>query len=68
LALGIVIGLGAALALGQVLEHFLFQVAPRDPAVLATAAAVMAAAGALACYTPARRAARLDPLVALRRE
>ncbi|MGH9485117.1 MAG: ADOP family duplicated permease, partial [Terriglobales bacterium] len=59
LALGIVIGLGAALALGQVLEHFLFQVAPRDPAVLATAAAVMAAAGALACYTPARRAARL---------
>ncbi len=67
-AVGIAIGLAGALMLGRVLEHFLFHVGAHDPAVLAAAALIMALSGGLACFAPARRAARLDPLAALRCE
>jgi putative ABC transport system permease protein len=65
---GLAVGMAGALALGRGLSTLLFGVAPHDALTMAGAAAVLAAAAALACYFPARRAARLDPAAALRRE
>jgi putative ABC transport system permease protein len=65
---GLVVGMAGSLALGQGLSTLLFGVAPHDALTMAGAAAVLAAAAAVACYLPARRAARLDPAAALRRE
>ena len=67
-AAGVAIGAVAALALGSVMESLLYEISPRDPATLAAIAAVLAAAGTLAGVMPARRATRVDPLVALRAE
>lgn len=66
LAAALGLGLAAALAASRVLAHYLFGVSPRDPATFAAALAVLAAAGALAAWTPARRAARLDPVAVLK--
>jgi putative ABC transport system permease protein len=49
-------------------ERLLFRAGPRDPAVLAVAAASLALVALAACYLPARRAARVDPIVARRFE
>jgi putative ABC transport system permease protein len=65
---GIVIGLVAAAALSRLLETMLFEVAPSDPASYTATALVLLAVAALACYVPARRAMRVDPIVALRAE
>jgi putative ABC transport system permease protein len=67
-AVGLVLGIAAALGVGRTLASQLVEVEPADPAVLAGAAAVLAVAAALACWLPARRAARLDPTEAIRRE
>jgi ABC-type antimicrobial peptide transport system permease subunit len=67
-AVGIVLGLALALAAGKVLASVLYGVSPRDPLVLAGAAGVLLAAAALASWLPARRAARVDPVMALRSE
>jgi len=67
-ALGLAVGVAGSLALGRALSTLLFGVAPHDALTMAGAAAVLAAAAAVACYFPARRAARLDPAAALRRE
>ena len=67
-ALGIGVGVPIAVAGGYSLRAFLFGVAPVDPAALAAACAVLALAALLAAYIPARRAAAVDPLVALRWE
>jgi putative ABC transport system permease protein len=67
-AIGVVLGIGAALALARVIESMLFEVEPFDAASYAAVAAVLLAVAALACYVPARRAMRVDPLVALRAE
>jgi predicted permease len=67
-AVGLALGLGAALALGGVLRSQLVGVAPSDPAALAGAAALLLAGALLAAWLPARRAARLDPTEAIRRE
>ncbi|HEV8254330.1 MAG TPA: ABC transporter permease [Vicinamibacteria bacterium] len=67
-AVGTAAGLAAALALGRVLSGLLYEISARDPATLAAACAVMAAVGLLASYLPARRATRVDPMVALRCE
>ena len=67
-ALGIGVGVPIAVASGYSLRAFLFGVAPIDPTALAAACAVLALAGLLAAYIPARRAAAVDPLVALRCE
>jgi len=68
LAIGIAAGLAASLAAGRLVTSLLFGVRPRDPVQLAGAALVLAAATVAAAYLPARRAARLDPMAALREE
>jgi ABC-type antimicrobial peptide transport system permease subunit len=67
-AAGIAIGLAVSALLGRALGAQLVGVTAYDPHTLAAAAAVLTMAAAVACWVPARRAARLDPLVALRGE
>jgi len=68
LALGIVCGLTAAWWLGRIVGNLLYGVQPGDLASTAIAVGVLAAAGTVAAWIPARRASRIDPLVALRQE
>ncbi|MGH9794518.1 MAG: ABC transporter permease [Candidatus Acidiferrales bacterium] len=65
---GIVIGLGVALWLSRFMKTLLFEVSVADPAVYTGIAIFLAAIALLACWIPARRAARVDPMVALRYE
>ncbi|HUK31824.1 MAG TPA: ABC transporter permease [Candidatus Acidoferrum sp.] len=65
---GVVLGLGAGIALTRLLRTLLFEVKPGDPATFAIGAAILFAAAIAACWIPARRATRVDPLVALRYE
>jgi putative ABC transport system permease protein len=67
-AAGVTLGLVTAFALTRVMQSLLFGVSPTDPATFAAVAGVLAAAAVLASYLPARRAARVDPLTALRYE
>jgi putative ABC transport system permease protein len=66
--IGIAVGVSASLAATRVLASELFEVAPHDPATLAAVCAVVGLAGLVACSIPARRATRVDPMVALRYE
>jgi predicted permease len=66
LAIGMAVGLAMALGISSLLKAILFQVQPRDPAIFGGVVAVLTAVGLLACLVPARRATRVDPLVALR--
>ena len=63
---GIALGLGAALLATRWLETLLFEVTPSDPLTFGGIAVLLLAVASIACYLPARRAARVDPLVALR--
>ena len=67
-AIGITIGLVAALSMNKVLDSILFEVQANDPATFVGVCAVLAAVAAAAGYLPARRAARVDPLESLRAE
>jgi len=65
---GVVAGVFLAIALSRVLKSFLFEVQPGDPATLILVGALFVGVGLLACWAPVRRAARVDPLEALRYE
>jgi putative ABC transport system permease protein len=67
-AMGIGIGLALALAASRALSSLLFSVRPTDPPTYAAVALALSAVALLACYVPARRAARVDPMTALRAE
>jgi putative ABC transport system permease protein len=66
--LGVAIGLAAALVLSRLMAHLLFGVSATDPASFVSVILVMGAITCLACYVPARRAMRFDPIAALRYE
>jgi ABC-type antimicrobial peptide transport system permease subunit len=65
---GIGVGLAGALAVGSLLATLLFGVEARDPATFAGVAAALVTIAGAACYVPARRASRVDPILALREE
>jgi putative ABC transport system permease protein len=65
---GVLLGLAAAVPLSRLMQELLFEVKPTDPATFVVVAAVLAAVAGLASYIPARRAARVDPVTALRSE
>jgi putative ABC transport system permease protein len=65
-AIGLAIGLAGAYSLSRLMGTLLFQVEPRDPSTYAIVALALLAIAALACYLPARRVLRVDPVIALR--
>jgi putative ABC transport system permease protein len=66
--MGLALGLIAALALTRLMASMLFGVKPSDPLTLGLVAGLLALVVLAACYIPARRATRVDPIVALRYE
>jgi ABC-type antimicrobial peptide transport system permease subunit len=67
-AIGIVIGIGAAIAFTRLISSLLFGLTPTDPLTIALASLLMIASATLAGFLPARRACRVDPMIALRYE
>ncbi|MEZ5319041.1 MAG: ABC transporter permease [Vicinamibacterales bacterium] len=65
---GLSAGLAGAIALGPLFAHLLYGLPPRDPGTLAAATALFAGVAAIACYLPAKRAGRVDPIEALREQ
>jgi putative ABC transport system permease protein len=63
---GVALGIAGALAATRVLGKLLYGIAPGDPATFAGAAVLLTAVAAAACYLPAKRASRADPMAALR--
>jgi putative ABC transport system permease protein len=68
IAIGVALGLLASVGVGRVIASQVWGVSPHDPATFAAVVTVMTLAGVSACYFPARRAMRVDPIVALRYE
>jgi ABC-type antimicrobial peptide transport system permease subunit len=68
LGIGLAVGLAAAVAVGRVLQSFLVQTSTHDPVTLVSIVALLTVVAIAACIGPARRATRLDPLTAIRRE
>ena len=67
-AVGIICGVAGALGLTRFMQSLLFETTPNDPVVYAIVALVMLGAAVLACWLPARRAAKADPIAALKTE
>jgi ABC-type antimicrobial peptide transport system permease subunit len=68
IAVGVTLGLLIGLGLGQALAGMLYKVSPFDPVTFVVAPVVLAIVAVVACYLPARRATRVNPLKALRAE
>jgi ABC-type antimicrobial peptide transport system permease subunit len=66
--LGLVIGLAGGLALGRTVQSLVYSVGVRDPKIYFVVAAILTAVALAACLIPARRAAAVDPMVALRED
>ena len=66
--IGVAIGVAGALAFSRLVRTLLFNVAPSDPASYALTALLLIVVAAIACYVPARRAMRVDPLIAMQVE
>ena len=66
--IGIAAGIAVALGVTRVMTALLYETEPGDPATLAFVAVLLGVVALAACYLPARRAARVDPIVALRYE
>jgi predicted permease len=67
-AIGLVLGLAASLAVAKLIEGFLYGIGPADPTAFIGIALLLSGTAYAACYIPAKRASRLDPLMALREE
>jgi putative ABC transport system permease protein len=65
---GLVIGVAGSLGLTRLMESLLFGIGARDPLTMTLVAVVLALMAVVACYVPARRATKIDPLIALRYE
>ncbi len=66
--LGLALGLGASVGTARLIKHMLYETQPLDPAIYAVVAALLMLVAAIACFVPAWRASRLDPMQALRTE
>jgi putative ABC transport system permease protein len=66
--IGLALGVCGSLALTRYLANLLFDISPTDPSTIISVAALLVIVALAACYAPARRAASVDPLVALRYE
>lgn len=67
-AMGFVVGIGAALASSRLISHMVFNTGMSDPRTILLSALILVVVSALACYRPARRASRIDPMTAIRAE
>lgn len=66
--IGLVVGLGMSMALTRFMRNLLFQIGVVDPVTFISVSAVLVGVAMIACYIPARRATKVDPLIALRYE
>jgi ABC-type antimicrobial peptide transport system permease subunit len=66
--IGVLIGLGAALALARLMKTLLFDLSPADPLTFGVIALLLTLVALVACWIPARRATKVDPMIALRCE